>query len=140
MGDMIFQFEGQAIPAKQGDSIAAALAAAHQPVLGARRSGAARGVFCGMGICHDCLVTVDGLRGQRACMTEVQAEMVVSREEERAFALGTQPPCAQVANKIDAEIAIIGAGPAGLSAAVTAASAGADVVVLDERDTPGGQY
>ena len=37
------------------------------------------------------------------------------------------------------DIAIIGAGPAGMSAAITAADAGATVVVLDDKPQPGGQ-
>ena len=37
------------------------------------------------------------------------------------------------------EIAIIGAGSAGLSVAYQAASAGADVLVIDENKLPGGQ-
>lgn len=39
----------------------------------------------------------------------------------------------------DVEILIIGAGPAGLSAAIEAARYGADVLVVDENDKPGGQ-
>jgi NADPH-dependent 2,4-dienoyl-CoA reductase/sulfur reductase-like enzyme len=38
------------------------------------------------------------------------------------------------------EILVIGGGPAGLMAAATAAEAGADVVLLDERPAVGGQY
>jgi len=38
-----------------------------------------------------------------------------------------------------AEVVIIGAGPAGMSAAVAAASAGAEVVVIDEAPRPGGR-
>lgn len=37
------------------------------------------------------------------------------------------------------EVAIVGAGPAGLSAAIAAASAGAQVTVIDEDNAPGGQ-
>jgi NADPH-dependent 2,4-dienoyl-CoA reductase/sulfur reductase-like enzyme len=37
------------------------------------------------------------------------------------------------------ELAVIGAGPAGMAAAVTAAELGVDTVVLDEQPTPGGQ-
>jgi NADPH-dependent 2,4-dienoyl-CoA reductase/sulfur reductase-like enzyme len=41
---------------------------------------------------------------------------------------------------IRCDIAIVGAGPAGLSAAIAAADAGARVVVVDEYFKPGGQY
>ena len=41
--------------------------------------------------------------------------------------------------KFETEIAIIGAGSAGLSAAIQAASAGAKVLVIDENKRPGGQ-
>lgn len=38
------------------------------------------------------------------------------------------------------DLAVIGAGPAGLSAAVTASRAGLEVALIDERPAPGGQY
>ncbi len=41
--------------------------------------GAPRGIFCGMGVCFDCLVTVDGRREVRACITPVRAGMRVER-------------------------------------------------------------
>ena len=37
------------------------------------------------------------------------------------------------------DVIIVGAGPAGLSAAIRAADFGLDVLVLDEQPTPGGQ-
>jgi len=43
-------------------------------VLHARRP---RALFCGMGVCFDCLVTVDGRAGVRACVTLVRAGMRV---------------------------------------------------------------
>jgi predicted molibdopterin-dependent oxidoreductase YjgC len=51
-----------------GSSVAAALAAGLPQ--GARRSvsGDARAAFCGMGICHECRCTIDGLR-RLACQT-----------------------------------------------------------------------
>ncbi|MEM9901216.1 MAG: FAD-dependent oxidoreductase [Pseudomonadota bacterium] len=135
-----FTFDGQDVTASPGDSIAAALTAAGRLTLGQRRSGAARGLFCGMGVCHDCLVTVDGQRGVRACMAQVADGMVVQREDEMRLAAGTEPPVAARANPIDTDIAIVGAGPAGLSAAAVAAEHGARVTLLDERDETGGQY
>lgn len=126
--------------AAPGDSIAAALANMGETTLGWRRSGAARGLFCGMGVCHDCLVTVDGRRGVRACMASITDGIEVYREDECRLAEGTVPPIAALPKEIETEIAIVGAGPAGLSAAAAAAGAGADVVVLDEGGEAGGQY
>ena len=40
---------------------------------------------------------------------------------------------------IQTELAIVGAGPAGLSAAIEARRAGADVLLIDENSRPGGQ-
>ncbi|MBI4672941.1 MAG: (2Fe-2S)-binding protein [Chloroflexi bacterium] len=64
---------GQAIEAYAGESIATALlAAGHRAFRKSDAGDAPRGLFCGMGICFDCLVTVDGLPNQRACMTEAR--------------------------------------------------------------------
>ncbi len=41
---------------------------------------------------------------------------------------------------IRTEVAVVGAGPAGLSAAVTAAEAGLQVALIDAASQPGGQY
>ncbi|MEV6313964.1 (2Fe-2S)-binding protein [Streptomyces sp. NPDC051776] len=35
-----------------------------------RHGGRPRGVFCGIGVCHDCLVTVNGLPDVRACLRQ----------------------------------------------------------------------
>lgn len=34
-----------------------------------------RGLFCGMGICFDCILTIDGRVGQRSCLIKVRAGM-----------------------------------------------------------------
>ena len=41
---------------------------------------------------------------------------------------------------VKAEVVIVGAGPAGLAAALEASSLGAEVLLLDESISPGGQY
>ncbi|MCF8105267.1 MAG: (2Fe-2S)-binding protein [Desulfohalobiaceae bacterium] len=67
---------GREVLAYAGESLHAALLAAGFFVL--RRAGSEpRGFFCGMGVCYDCLVTVDGRPGQRACMTRVEDRMEV---------------------------------------------------------------
>ena len=67
---------GYEVPAYAGESLHAALLAAGFQVL--RRAGSEpRGLFCGMGVCYDCLVTVNGRPGKRACMTLVEDRMEV---------------------------------------------------------------
>src|SRR5882757_6846907 len=131
------RFDGREIEALPGETIAAALAAADIVAVRQARSGAPRGPFCGMGVCFDCLVTVDGRPSQRACLTKVEAGMDV-----RSAPLVTprQPELVAPAEQIACDVLVVGAGPAGLSAARSLALAGADVIVADERLHAGGQY
>lgn len=75
--------DGRPATAYLGESVAAALLADGTGDLSTRttRSGDPRGVFCGMGVCFDCLVVVDGIPGTRACMTWVREGMTVSRQD-----------------------------------------------------------
>lgn len=73
--------DGTALECREGDSVAAALFAAG--VVACRDtavSGAARGPFCMMGVCYDCLVRIDGRPNQQACMTRVYGGMTVERQ------------------------------------------------------------
>lgn len=45
-----------------------------------RRNAKPRGLFCGIGVCYDCLVTVDGQPNQRACMVEATEGMQIEGE------------------------------------------------------------
>lgn len=68
-----FSFAGEEIGAEPGQSVGAALlAAGYRSWRTTRHDGAPRGIFCGIGICFDCLVVVNGLPNQRACLTEVR--------------------------------------------------------------------
>jgi sarcosine oxidase subunit alpha len=69
------------IEAYTGETVFAALTAAGIRVLrhpSKKRTETARGGFCGMGVCQECRVTVDGLPDQRACITEVREGMEIS--------------------------------------------------------------
>ena len=68
-----FSFDGDQITAEPGQSVGAALiAAGYRSWRTTRHQGKPRGVFCGIGICFDCLVVVNGRPNQRACQTEVR--------------------------------------------------------------------
>lgn len=134
-----FTFEGREIGFRPGQSLAAALTAAGARGLRETRSGGVRGVFCGMGVCQECLVEVDGRHGVRACMTAAAPGISVRRSPALP-ALGGPIPGARPARRETPEILVIGGGAGGLSAAAEAAAAGAGVLLLDERKVPGGQY
>jgi len=133
-------FEGHPVPALDGETIAAALSAAGIVAFRRTSSGAPRGLYCGMGACFDCVVTVDGRIGQRACMTKAVDGMQVSGALPPAPAALDCPPERDAAEDRTPDVLVVGGGPAGLSAAIAAAEAGAAVVLLDERAAPGGQY
>ena len=145
-----FLFDGTPVSALPGETVAAALAAGG--TVGLRRHEVSppggvpdwRGLWCGMGACFDCVVTVDGQAGQRACLTRVRGG-----EEIRSCAPSgspddpleplAAPPEGELCER-ETDVLVIGAGPAGLAAALAARTAGARVVVLDERCDAGGQY
>ena len=72
-------FEGEPIEAEAGASVAAALIASDRVAWRTTREGRSRGLFCGIGVCFDCLVEIDGESGQRACMIPLAEGMDVRR-------------------------------------------------------------
>lgn len=78
-----FSFDGQAVMAFPGETIAAALLSAGVRTLRRTEKGdSPRGIFCGMGVCFDCMMTVDGRPHLRACLTRVEPGMQVMTQDE----------------------------------------------------------
>ncbi|MET7750749.1 (2Fe-2S)-binding protein [Micromonospora sp. NPDC005367] len=81
-------FRGTTVAAEPGQSVAAALIAAgvtHWRTTG--RGGRPRGLFCGIGVCFDCLITVDGIPDQRACLVAAADGMRLGTDAEPGAAL-----------------------------------------------------
>ena len=77
-----FTFDGEKIDAITGQSVAAALLVANQRTLRKTRfNNNDRGVFCGIGVCFDCLVVIDGITNQRACIIEAKPGMKVQTQD-----------------------------------------------------------
>jgi predicted molibdopterin-dependent oxidoreductase YjgC len=79
------QVDGRAVAALDGQSVAGALHQAGIAVL--RRNpvtGEPRGAFCGMGVCFECEVTIDGVPGARACMTHVSGALRIETSDHDA--------------------------------------------------------
>lgn len=70
--------DGQIVMAREGDTVSAALLASG---LDARRStavsGAPRLPYCMMGVCFDCLVTIDGVGNRQGCLVPVRDGMKI---------------------------------------------------------------
>jgi len=71
--------DGEPLLAYEGETIATALLASGRGALRLTpKKGRPRGLFCGMGVCFDCLVTVDGVPNVRSCVTAARAGMQVA--------------------------------------------------------------
>jgi hypothetical protein len=76
-----FSFNGRAIDAREGEPVAAALLAAGVRVFRSMpRTGEARGGYCFVGRCADCLMIVDGEPNVMACRTPVRHDMRVETQ------------------------------------------------------------
>jgi predicted molibdopterin-dependent oxidoreductase YjgC len=70
--------DSEPIRAREGEPILAALLAhgIHVTRLTEIREQP-RGLFCGIGLCTDCMLTVDGVPNVRSCITPVREGMVI---------------------------------------------------------------
>jgi len=132
-----FSYDGREIPAYRGESIAAALHAAGVRVLSRSVThDRPRGFFCGIGKCSSCLMRVNGIPSVRTCIVPAERGMEVEPDRGRLpeVSFESHPPA-----DLDVEVLVIGAGPAGMSAALSAAEHGSHVLILDENPRMGGQ-
>ena len=73
--------DGQPVRARAGDTVASAMLSAGvgrfrtTPV-----SDSPRAPYCLMGVCFDCLVTIDGVGSRQACLVEVREGMSVETQ------------------------------------------------------------
>ncbi|MBS1085703.1 FAD-dependent oxidoreductase [Gluconobacter sphaericus] len=137
-----FTFNDRPVSAQAGQTLTAALMAAGRIVHRTAPDGSGRGPFCGIGACQDCLLEVDGQMSRRGCMTPVRDGMRVRSNDCLPDAAVSAPLSGgeeRLAEHV-CEVLVVGAGPAGLVAAMELARGGVDVLVVDERHIPGGQY
>jgi hypothetical protein len=70
--------DGVAVAAREGDMVSAALFASGRDMRRATAvSGAARLPYCMMGVCFDCLITIDGVGNRQGCLVPVAEGMQV---------------------------------------------------------------
>lgn len=80
--EVSFTFNGMKHTGFEGDTIASALLANGIRQLRVQEeTGTPRGIYCNIGHCFECRVTVNDDEGVRACLTEIQPNMVVEGGE-----------------------------------------------------------
>ena len=75
--------DGKKVTAYEGETVATALLAEGIRVFGRTENKEHfHGIYCGMGICYECLVRVNGIPNMRACQTVVTEGMLVETGEQ----------------------------------------------------------
>ncbi len=90
-GDMLhFTVDGRAAVGRRGDTVAAALLAAGMAATRTTAAGGrARGPYCLMGVCFDCLVVIDGIGNCQACLIPLDEGMSIETQR-RGRAIGEE--------------------------------------------------
>jgi len=82
---IIFSLDGKSVEGFEGEPIAAALmAAGHRVLRYTNKHREPRGIFCALGRCTDCIMTVDGQPNIRTCVTPVHDGMIVETQNAEA--------------------------------------------------------
>ena len=138
------QVNGEAVTVPAGSMTSTAVAAAGEHAFRRSVSGEARAPLCGMGICFECRVTINGQAHSRSCQISCQPNLNVVTD--CGLSGNTESPISHLSSPNPethtCEVLIIGAGPAGIAAAYQAAKNGKRVCVLDDNPapaSPGGQ-
>lgn len=135
-----FFWNDKPLSGKKGEALSSALVAAGVSAFGRNaHDHSPQGIFCANGQCSKCLVIADG-RPVKSCMTPLAAGMRVSAadalpalpEVDAAPGLGPVP-------EVETDVLVIGAGPAGLSAAVELGRLGVPTLLVDDKREPGGK-
>jgi predicted molibdopterin-dependent oxidoreductase YjgC len=79
--ELTIELDGRPLRVHEGETVAAALVADGHAATRRTVRGEPRGLYCGMGVCFECLVVVDGIPNTRACMTWVREGMKVERQD-----------------------------------------------------------
>jgi predicted molibdopterin-dependent oxidoreductase YjgC len=81
-GGVQIEIDGVSVMAQPGDTVTAALLASgldycRDTVV----SGTKRGPYCMMGVCFDCLVTIDGVGNRQGCLVPVADGMKITLQK-----------------------------------------------------------
>jgi sarcosine oxidase subunit alpha len=137
--ELKFTFDGKTMKAYEGETVAMALYRSGIDIFSeSPKLHRPRGMFCAIGKCSSCMMRVNRIPNVRTCILPVREEMVVEKQER----FGKLPDYIEKFRdpvEINKEVAIIGSGPAGLSAATTFKEFGINSLIIEENPQLGGQ-
>jgi len=135
-----FYWQDKPLKAHKGETIAAALFANGIHVFGHHpKDGSPLGIFCANGQCSQCMVIANG-KPLKSCMEEVTAGMRVHPNDGYPELPAVKdPPQLNSIPEVTIPVLIIGAGPAGLSAAIELGKLGVETLLIDDKHRLGGK-
>jgi sarcosine oxidase subunit alpha len=135
-----FFWNGKPMAGRKGEALSSALIAAGIAAFGRNaHDHSPQGIFCANGQCSKCLVIVDG-RPVKSCMTPLAAGMKVNAADELPeLPESAKAPELHAIPEVATDVLVIGAGPAGLSAAVELGRLGIATLLVDDKGEPGGK-
>jgi NADPH-dependent 2,4-dienoyl-CoA reductase/sulfur reductase-like enzyme/Fe-S-cluster-containing hydrogenase component 2/bacterioferritin-associated ferredoxin len=138
--EIVFTFNGKKLKGFEGEVISSALIAKGIDIFGHhQKDGAPMGIFCANGQCAQCTVIVDGIP-MKACMTELKAGMrIQSCDGLPELPMASERPEMSDIPVLKHDVLIIGAGPAGMSAAIELGQKGVDTLLIDDKASLGGK-
>lgn len=75
--------DGATVPVRPGQTVAGVLLGLGRSSWRNTAAGRPRGLFCGIGVCFDCVLTVNGVREVRACLRLAEPGDVIETDEPR---------------------------------------------------------
>lgn len=135
---------GKEVTAYEGESITTAIMNSVGIGYSETKTGEMRGPVCNMGVCYECSVYVSGLGRIKGCMTKVEEGMDVQTNFKTTLSEITPKEAPQsddekVNEVVIYDVAVVGAGPAGLGAIEELSGHGLKVAIIDEQQQSGGQ-
>lgn len=137
---MRFYFENREVYGYEGECVAAALYANGYKIFTySAEKNRPRGAFCMIGKCSSCLMTVNGVPNVRICKLPVSEGLDIRMQKGKAEFKILDKEMKVYKRNYECDVLVVGGGPAGLCAAISAAKYGTKVIIVDENARLGGQ-
>ena len=135
-----FSFNGKEYEAYENETIVSALV--RNDIKGFRidKENQERGPYCNIGFCNECLVSVNDTPTVKACITKLREGDKILKHQYRPELKVEEKEKSIEKIIIKTKILILGAGPGGLSAAKEFSRNAVDYILIDEKESIGGQY